>query len=169
MVHLRPQTTIFDTPQLANPAQEGSARLTRGMSTPQSSPPTLQFICSRTFCTTALILLKWPMSDCALMTCGREKRGWRHPRLPRAGSHLRGEPLAYLGGHWAVHAAQLLDGGVQILPAARDQAEQQLHLLLPANTAQGSQKIQRLHSSPTTCAAPPLLTSQPRTLRMALA
>lgn len=81
--------------------------------------------------------------------------------MPTASLHQwspSAEPLAYLGGHRGLHTAQLLDGPVQVLPAAGDYAQEQLHLVLQGSRAgegdaqvldaQGSEKTHPLHSSP---------------------
>lgn len=80
--------------------------------------------------------------------------------MPTASLHQwsPAEPLAYLGGHRGLHTAQLLDGPVQVLPAAGDYAQEQLHLVLQGSRAgegdaqvldaQGSEKTHRLHSPP---------------------
>lgn len=111
------------------------APLTRGTSTPQSSPPSLQFICSSTFCTMLFSLAEWPRRECALMTCGgRAEVGGLPHTQPSSGG--RPPPPPHLGGHRAVHAAQLLDGAVHVCFGAGGDAQQQLHFVLRGNTAQ---------------------------------
>lgn len=92
---------------------------------------------------------------------GGAKQGKARLEMPTASLHQwspSAEPLAYLGGHRGLHTAQLLDGPVQVLPAAGDYAQEQLHLVLQGSRAgegdaqvldaQGSEKTHPLHSSP---------------------